>query len=168
MAKTAGMKNNKISIATVTADPDNPEANDADLNQAGFEALTWTEVSFIGEIGEYGNVTEMATYETLDQEVVDKIKTVTNPGDPVLECRQVLTDNGQIALKVAGAAGFTNAVAIKREFDDMPDGGSSNTIHYFRAKVGGPLYSNGRVADFTLLRFTLGITGQEIIEVAAT
>lgn len=168
MAKTTGMKNNKIFIGVPSDDADAPKPEDADLTQTNFEGLTWTQVSFVGEIGEYGNVTEMATYETLDQEVVDKIKTVTNPGDPVVECRQVLSDNGQIALKVAGAAGFTNAVAIKREFDDMPDGGTSNTIHYFRAKVGGPLYSNGRVADFTLLRFTLGITGQEIIEVAAT
>lgn len=167
MAKNTGMKNNKIYIAVQALDTDAPEAQDADLNQAGFEALTWKQVLFVGEIGEYGNVTEMASYETLDQAVVDKIKTITNPGDPVIECRQVITDEGQIALKVAGAAGYTSSVAIKREFDDMPDGGTSNTIHYYRAKVGGPLYSNGRVADFTLLRFTLGITGQEIIEVLA-
>lgn len=167
MTKTTGMKNNKIYIATVSGDPDNPSPQDADLDQSGFEALTWTQVKFVGEIGEYGNVTDMATYDTLDQAVVDKIKTVTNPGDPVVECRQVTDDNGQIALKVAGGASFTNAVAVKRVFDDMASGGSSPTTHYYRAVVGGPLYSNGRVADFTLLRFTLGITGQEIIEVVA-
>lgn len=168
MAKTAGMKNNKIYIAVPSDNVDAPDAQDGDLTQAQFEALTWTQVQFVGEIGEYGNNTEMASYETLDQAVVDKIKTITNPGDPVVECRQVINDNGQIAMKVAGGANYTSAVAIKREFDDMPAGGTAPTTHYFRAKVGGPLYSNGRVADFTLLRYTLGITGQEIIEVVAS
>jgi hypothetical protein len=108
----------------------------------------------------------MATYFTLDKAVADKIKTTANAGDPVVECAEDVTDNGQIALKAAGLTSFTDAIAVKFEYDDMPSGGTNNTTRYSRALIGGPVYPNGRIEDFQLLRFTFGMV-QEVLEVAA-
>lgn len=163
MTKPSGMKNAKVYISVTAADGDVPEAHDTDLDQTAFEALDWQRVGKVGDIGEFGTIQEMASYNTLDDAVSDKIKTTANAGDPVIECREVNTDKGQIALKAAGATTYTNAVAFKFEYDDMPAGGSNNTIRYSRGLVGGPVYPNGRIEDFQLIRFTLGLV-QEPVE----
>jgi hypothetical protein len=163
MAKRGGMKNAKVYVSVTAADGDTPEAQNSDLNQTAFEALDWQQVGNVGEIGEFGTVQEMATYFTLDRAVADKIKTTANAGDPVIECAEDVTDKGQIALKAAGATSFTDAIAIKFEYDDMPSGGSNNTIRYSRALIGGPVYPNGRIEDFQLIRFTAGMV-QEVLE----
>lgn len=170
MAKRGGMKNAKVYIsvtaASGTAGDDVPEAQNTDLLVAGFEALDWMQVGSVGEIGEFGTIQEMATYFTLDRAVADKIKTTANAGDPVIECAEDVTNKGQIAMKAAGKTTFTDAVAFKFEYDDMPAGGSNNTIRYSRGLVGGPVFPNGRIEDFQLMRFTCGLV-QEFIEDAA-
>ena len=168
MTTATGMKNAKVYIAVTEADGSIPEAQTASLaNAAAYDALDWQQIKFVGEIGEYGSQTEMATYYTLDESVATKIKTTTNPGDPTIECREVPADKGQIAVTAAGAVTFTSPVAIKVVYDDMPSGGDNGTTRYFRAVVSGPVYVNGRIENFRLIRFILGVTAQEVITKAA-
>lgn len=167
MSKISGLKNAKVYISVTAADGATPEAQNSDLTQGGFEALEWQEIGNVGEIGEYGTVQDFATYHTLSKPIAEKIKTTANAGDPTVECREDVTDRGQIAAKAAGKSTFTDAVAFKFEMDDMPSGGANNTTRYSRGKVGGPIYPNGRIEAFQLARFIFALE-QEIIEVVAS
>ena len=168
MTTGLGMKNAKLYISVTASDGDTPEAQASVLaNASAYDALDWQEVKYVGEIGEFGRTTEMASYNSLGESVGVKIKTTTDGGSPVVELMEVPTDKGQKAMTAAGASTFTAPVAIKVVYDDMPSGGTNGTTRYFRALVSGPVFPNGRIENFRLARFTLGITEQEYIEKAA-
>ncbi|MBV6657194.1 MAG: hypothetical protein KI785_05430 [Devosiaceae bacterium] len=166
MAKQTGLKNTVVSIAVTAANGNVPEAQNDDLTQTAFEALDWVEVSSIGKLTDFGGQTTMNTYDELNTSVSQKNKGVTDAGTLTLECREVVTDNGQIAMKAAGAVSFTDSVAVKVEYDDQPSGGTSNTIRYSRGLVGAPTFMGGGVNDFQRVQFQVGLV-QEILEVAA-
>jgi hypothetical protein len=133
-----------------------------DLNQAGFEALTWVQVLNVGSIGEMGLTSNIVSYDELDTEVTQKQKAVSNAGDPPIEVSRNPTDPGQILLRTAGATKFN--YAFKVEDADAPSSGSSNSIFYTRGVVSGPTMPGGKVQDFILERYTLGLN-QPIITV---
>lgn len=147
-------KGRKFSICT-TPQP-------ADLDQAGFEALTWVEVGHVGSIGEIGLSSNIVNYDELGTEVTQKQKAVANAGDPQIEVARNPTDPGQIALRTAGATKFN--YAFKFEDADAPSTGESNTIYYSRGVISGPMIPGGKVQDFILERYTLGLN-QPIITV---
>src|SRR5690606_11413946 len=66
-----------------------------ELDQAGFEGLTWIEVSRVGSVPESGSSTNILTYDTLDQEVIEKAKGMTDAGGGQLEVALVPDDPGQ-------------------------------------------------------------------------
>lgn len=134
-------------------------AEDDDLDQAGFEALTYTDVSNVGSIGEYGINTNMITYDTMDTLVSRKAKGITNAGDPQIEAARTDGDTGQGHLNAAGAPNYFNARAIKITKQD-------GSIDYLRGLVAGPNSPSGRNEDFDLHVWTLGLN-QAPLHVAA-
>ena len=130
-----------------------------DLDQAGFEALTFTNVGNIGSIGEYGINTNMISYDTMDTLVTRKAKGITNAGDPQLECARADDDGGQILLIAAGAPDAFDAYAFEVTKQD-------GSIDYLRGIVSGPNSPSGRNEDFDLSIFTLGLN-QAPLHVAA-
>ncbi|MDI1261736.1 MAG: hypothetical protein PS018_00570 [bacterium] len=131
-------------------------AQNTDLDQAAFTALTWVQVNQVGSIGETGPNTNMLTYDTLDTTVSQKDKGITNAGDPAIEVARVPTDPGQILLRAQGAPTNYDAFAFKMVKRD-------GTIMYNRGKVTGPLRPNGRNEDFDLETYTLGLEQLEIV-----
>lgn len=133
-----------------------PVASNSDLNQAAYEALTWLQVSNVGNIGETGSNTNVATYDTWDSDVAKKAAGITNAGDPEIELARSPTDLGQIALRSAAAlANNANNYAFKIERLD-------GTIYYNRGLVLGPRHPNGRNEDFNLEIFTIACNQEEI------
>ena len=132
-----------------------------DLNATSFAALTWVKVSNVGNIGETGTKTNILTYDTLDTKVSQKSKGVSNAGDPEVECARVASDPGQIALRDAAKTNFS--YAFKLEKADAPSSSFTNTIFYNRGIVTGPTHPNGRVEDFDLEVFALGLQQVEVI-----
>ena len=110
-------------------------AQNSDLNQAGYEALTWVQVGKVGNPGDLGATSNLPTYDTLDETVTQKQKGVANAGDPLNQ----------------------NNLAIMWERNDMPSGGVANTRIYSRGVVSGPMYPGGGSDDFDLERFTIGL-----------
>ena len=135
------------------------EVANADLDQTGFEALTWTPVSNVGSIGEYGVNTNMLTYDVMDTLVSRKAKGLTNAGDPPIEVARTDADPGQIAMVAAGAPNYFDARGFRVTKQD-------GAIDYLRGLCAGPTSPGGRNEDFDVHVFTLGLN-QAPLHVAA-
>jgi hypothetical protein len=138
-----------------------PEPQPADLVQSGYEALDWTEVKDVGNIGQTGMDTNVVSYNTLATEVSQKQKGISNAGDPEIEVARNPTDPGQIAMRAAAATKYN--YALKIEDADAPDDLTSNTIYYNRGIISGPFRPNGRNEDFILETFRCGLNQKEIV-----
>lgn len=122
----------------------------SDLDEAGFEGLSYTQVKNVGSIGEYGITTNMLSYDVYDRAVSLKAKGITNAGDPQVEVARDDADAGQQAMRTSGEPTYYDAHA----FYVLKQDGS---IDYLRGLVAGPVSPNGRNEDFDLHRFTLGL-----------
>lgn len=136
-------------------------AQNADLDQAGYEGLTYVEIGRVGSFGESGTSTNILDYDTWGEDVIQKAKGRSDAGSPELECARDPNDAGQDAVRTA-AAGNQNW-AIKIERNDTPAGGTSPTTIYTRGLISGPRRPNGRNEDFDLEVFTFGFQQKEIV-----
>jgi hypothetical protein len=136
-----------------------PKPND--LTSVEFAALTWVEVKNVGSLPESGSNTNIASYDTIDTDVTQKQKGVTDAGTGTLECARIAADPGQVALRAAALTKFY--YATKRELTDAPDEDTTNTVYYNRGLVTGPLHNGGRNEDFVLETFTLGYVQREVV-----
>lgn len=132
------------------------------LARADYEALTWVEVKYIGNVGETGKTTNMLSYDTWGDAVTQKAKGLTDAGSPEIECARDPFDAGQSILEAAGAVGNNNNYAFKEVRADGAIGGTG-TIRYHRGLVAGPRYPGGRNEDFDLQVFTLGLQQETIV-----
>lgn len=151
----------KYFIATTLAGGSIPEPQPGDLTEAQFEALNWTQVKNVGSLPESGSNTNVVSYDTIDTDVTQKSKGITNAGDGTLELARIATDPGQIALRAAALTKFQ--YAFKRELTDAPDAETTNTVYYNRGIITGPAHNGGRNEDFILETFTLGLNQREIV-----
>lgn len=143
----------KLYIATLAGVA---QAQNSDLTQAGYEALTWTEVKSVGSHGETGSNTNILSYDTWDTTVTQKAAGVTNAGDPEIELARLPTDPGQMQLRVAAQpANRVNNYAFKILHLD-------GTVKYNRGIVLGPRHPNGRNEDFILEIYTLALNQEQI------
>jgi len=135
-----------------------PQEND--LAQADYEALTWVEVKGVGSHGETGDSTNILTYDTWDNTVVQKGKGMTDAGSPDLELARKPYDPGQIILRAASETNFN--YAFKMVKNDAVSINGTGTILYNRGIVTGPKRPHGRNEDFDLEIFGLGLNQKEI------
>ena len=144
-------------------------AQNDDLTEAEFEALTWVQVKGVGSHGETGTNTNIVTYDTWDTEFVQKSKGTSNAGDPEIEVARIATDAGQIILRDFGDHFNKNNCAFKIERNDKPVGGTSTpTTIYNRGLVTGPRTTHGRNEDFELEMYTLALQQGQITVEAVT
>lgn len=136
-------------------------AQQADLDRAGYEALTFVEVKSVGNHGETGSNTNILTYNTWDTDVAQKGKGVTDAGSPEIELARVPTDPGQRILRAAADTPLNYAFKIVR--NDPAIVGGTGTVIYNRGLVTGPRRPNGQNEDFDLEIFTLGLNQKEIV-----
>jgi len=133
-----------------------------DLDRAGYEALPWTEIKGIGNLGESGKSTNILNYPTWDNKVTQKAKGLTDAGSPTLEVARIPTDGGQIILRAGGAVGNNNNYAFK----ELRSDGTSDvngTCLYNRGLITGPTRPKGGNEDFDVEVFTLGFQQEEIV-----
>lgn len=139
------------------------EPHNSDLLLVGYDALTWLQIGSVGSFGETGSNTNILSYDTLDDDVVQKGKGMTNAGDPEIELARSGTDLGQLELRAAALT--KDSYAFKYELDDS--GGVNGTTYYNRGLVTGPRHPNGRNEDFVLEVFQLGLNQLEIVKEAS-
>lgn len=143
----------------------NAEPQNADLDAAGYAALTWLEVKGVGNFGETGVTQNKPAYDELATAVSQKGKGIANAGDPVVECRRIGTDPGQIQMRAAAAVANINNYAFKYELANTL--GTNGTIRYNRGLVTGPTHPNGGNEDFDLENYELGLNQEQIVVEAA-
>lgn len=148
MANKSTKKGSKVFVCAT--------AQNTDLIQSAYVALTWVQVGKVGNIGDFGADSTMNSYNTLDEAVSQKQKGTANAGDPQIEVADVADDAGQVILRTFGDPLNQNNMAIKIERNDAPPG-KTNTVFYSRGVVSGPLYPGGGSDDFDLARYTIGL-----------
>ena len=137
-------------------------AQNSDLAQLGFEALTWVEVGRIVTFPEIGISTNYVSQDYVNTAISQCQKGVRSGNETEILCGKDNNDAGQDALIAAGLT--KNNFAFKREFTDSPNTATTtNSIVYFRALVGEPIYAGGGVEDFENVTFSLQINGQRPI-----
>jgi len=136
-------------------------AQAADLDQSGFEALTWVEVKGVGSVGETGTQQNIVSYDTMGTTVTQKSKGIANAGDPAVECERIYNDAGQIIMRTISAVADNQAYAFKWVKNDGT-AALTSTTHYYRGKCTGPTRPNGRNEDFDLEVYTLGLVQTEL------
>ncbi len=132
------------------------EVTNTDLNQAGFEALTWVEVKGVGSVGETGTITNPISYDTLSAQVRQKAKGISDAGDPDIECERIANDPGQILMRAACAFDDADNRSFKFEMQD-------GSVQYLRGLVMGPRRPGGGPEAFELEVFTLGLQQPELL-----
>lgn len=133
-------------------------AQNADLDQAGFEGLAYTEVGAVGSLPQRGINTNMLSYNTVNTLVAKKAKGITDAGTGTLECARNVADPGQILMTTIGQPDYFDNHAFKMVKQD-------GTIEYGRGLVAGPNYPGGRNEDFDIANYTIAYQ-QPPVEVA--
>lgn len=130
----------KVSISTT--------AQNADLDESGFEGLAYIEVPNLGTHGDTGVTQNLVSYNTWDRIVACKRKGQATAQDFTLEFLDA-PSAGMAAMEAAGAPGNIDAYAIKTEW---PDG----SVEYNRGVITGPVLMKGSNEDFKRAQFTVG------------
>ena len=129
---------------------------------ADYDADTFTPISGLTNIGEFGDESEEIKFTTIEDGRVHKVKGSADAGSFEVEVARDVTDAGQIALRAASkASGVYN---VKVVLDDAPAGGKGTTF-YFRGNVMSAKNSFGS-NDVNKQKFNVSITS-EVLEVAA-
>lgn len=147
---------NAASKLYICATPQN-----SDLTQAQYELLAWVEVKGLGNHGQTGNDTNVLTYDTWGDAVIQKAKGMTDAGSPDIEVARLPLDPGQVIMYAAGVVGNANNYAFKMLRSDA-QGSGAPSVFYNRGLVTGPKRPNGRNEDFDILQFTLGLQQAEV------
>ncbi len=137
-------------------------SSSVDLTQTDYEALTWVEIGFVGNLGETGITTNILTYDTWNTTVTQKAKGITDAGSPEIEVARVPTDAGQIIMRAAGVVGNNANYAFKFLRADGTTS-TNGTVIYNRGMVTGPKRPNGRNEDFDLEVYMLALQQAEIV-----
>lgn len=127
--------------ATLHIGPANAEATEV----ADYEALTYTKVGKIEDLGEFGDTAGTTTFTGLEDRRVRKFKTTFDAGTMQLTLGRDPEDEGQIAMKAA--LKVDSDYAFKIQFSD-----------------GGVAYLRGMVSAFT----TQVGNAENVVRAAAT
>lgn len=153
MANTGIKRESKLYICAT--------AQAADLNLAGFEALTWVEIGRVVTIPDFGITDNIVSQDYIGTDVSQKQRGFRMASDTEIVVGRDFEDAGQDALRTA--AGTRYNYAFKLESSDAPSALYTNTIRYSRGIVGGPNFTGGGGEDFDNETFQLGLNQSPII-----
>jgi hypothetical protein len=127
----------------------------ATQDAAGYNALTWTNVGEVTDVGELGKEYNLITYTPLASRRVQKLKGSYNQGTMALQMARDTADAGQTAIRTARDSDADYAFRLTLQ---------NGTKLYFQAKVMGYKTSVGSTDQITGASANLEIT-TDIVEV---
>jgi hypothetical protein len=122
---------------------------------AGYNALTWTLIGEITDLGEFGPTANLITHNPIADKITRKLKGAVNYGSMNLTMARDTTDAGQVLLRAAQAA--NNAYSFRVTFQN---GAKS----YFKGLVLSTSTQAGSVDSITGLTSNVELTSA-IVEV---
>lgn len=129
----------------------------ATYDQSGFEALSFTEIGEVTDMGEFGKTYNVVTHNPIGNRQTVKRKGSYNNGTVSLQMARVPSDAGQAIL--VAAVDSDNSYSFKVVLQDT-------TVLYFSAQVTSYPVNIGNVDSITAATVNCEIDN-EIIEVAA-
>ena len=127
----------------------------ATYNQAGFAALSFTEVGEISDLGEFGRQYNLVTFNPLGDRRTVKRKGAYNDGTIAAQMARVPTDAGQMIVTAAVASDLSRSIKIV-----LQDG----TIFYTTVQVMSYTTNVGSVDQITSATVNMEIDN-DIIEI---
>lgn len=135
------------------------------VNQSAYEALTWTEVGEVEDLGEFGDEANEVTFTSLGDRRTRKYKGSYNAGNIPVVCGSDPSDTGQSYMAAALAEDFDYPFKIELN-DEVTIGGTPTTLYCY-GKVMTKRRNVGNSENIVRQSFTVGVNS-EFIEVAAT
>lgn len=121
----------------------------ATFDQAGYEALTYANIGNIENMGEYGRVYELVTFNPIDTRGTKKFKGSFDEGALSMTIARDSDDAGMIALEAAVLSDADLSFEVV-----YPDGDKD----YFQAKVMSTKKAVGSVNDIRMVQVDVQIT----------
>lgn len=129
-----------------------------------YEAVDWTEIKEVEDLGEAGPEGSIQTFLSMADGYVRKLKGSIDAGTIELVVGRDPTDPGQNLARAAAGDWFK--YPIKVTLNDKPTPTGIDTVFYFRAIVGSARNNFGNADNITRTTFNLAIDGA-ILEVQA-
>ncbi len=129
-------------------------AQTSDFVLGDFAGQSWVQVSWMENIGAFGDEAATITFDAIEQQRTQKLKGTRNAGDMSLVCGIDYEDAGQVAIRAAEAT--PNNYAFKVQFNDAPVGGTPSE-RYFIALVMTAREQLDTANNVMKLNATLGI-----------
>ena len=137
----------------------------ATFDEAGYEALTYTECLYVTEIPEFGESYSINTLNILGSRIVIKAKGSVDPGQITLPMARVVGDAGQTILNAARAddRSYTFKVTISDDFTPVT---GHPTTFYFTGKISGYPVNIGGVNGFVMSNVVIALDRIPVISAA--
>ena len=126
----------------------------ATYNAAGFGALTFTEVSYVSDLGEFGGEDNLVTFNPLSTRTTVKRKGSRNAGSISAEMARAKGDAGQNLIQAAAGSDLSYSFLVT-----IQDG----TKFYFSAQTMSFVTSVGSVDDITMVSAQLELDNEVIV-----
>lgn len=137
------------------------------LTQVEFEALSYVEIVNVVEAPGFDVEPNIISENYLGSQISEKQKGFETGADTTVVTGHIPGGNvDHDAMIAAAATGST--YAVKYELDDALNDTGTGTTTYARVLIGGGKPSPGAGEDYVRRTFTLSVTSQRPIEVAAT
>ena len=163
--KPAGYAKTELYIAVTSAGGNIPQQVDNTIDQAAFEALNWAKVSRTLSVPAIGNQSAFQGQAYIDQPEEEYIETTISRPSGTVSYRETIGDNGQTAMKAAGAIHGGN-FALKHILNDAPSGGTP-TIRYVTALIGAAMFPEGGTDGWQMVDHQIQPNSTPIIDEAA-
>jgi hypothetical protein len=128
---------------------------------------TYTEISFITNMGEFGRTYDEIKFTSLEDRAVLKFKGQYDDGTMQLDLGRAAADAGQAAAIVARDTDFDYNFKVALN-DASTTSGATPTTFIFKAKVMSYTTNVGNVNQVTAAKITLSIKSGSIVETPST
>lgn len=136
-----------------------------DVLEADFAGESWVQISWMEQIGEFGDEAASIKFDAIEVGRTFKLKGNRDAGDMQVVCGIDYADTGQVAVRAAEA--LPNNFAFKVLFNDMPVGGTSGSIRYFIGLVMSAREVLDTANNVMKLRATVAVNSN-VVQIAAT
>jgi hypothetical protein len=142
-----------------------PAVTESTDTQGEYEALSYTEIGEVEDLGEFGDTATVIDFLNLGARRSKAVKGSFDAGQLALVVGSDSADAGQLALIAAFAADSEYAFKVV-ENDGSSGSPSQGSVSYFRALVTSKVKNIGSVNNVVKRTFNVKITS-ELVEVAA-